>query len=79
METSNPLVPAPYDLVWSVLAVITVALTVVALVSLGRAARGLSPWLALAWAALIIVVPVLGAVAWLGVGRRAEPGVRPPR
>ncbi|KTR09350.1 PLDc N-terminal domain-containing protein [Curtobacterium luteum] len=79
METSNPLVPATYDLVWSVVAVITVALAVVASVSLSRAARRLSPWLAFAWAALIVLVPVLGAVAWLGVGRRTEPGVRPPR
>lgn len=79
METSNPLIPAAYDLVWSIVVIATLVLIVVALVSLGRTARRLSPWVTLAWAALIVVVPVLGAAAWLAAGRRGEPGPRSPR
>lgn len=73
MEANNPLVPAGYDIVWSLVAIVVVALVVAALVSLSRTAPRLSPGIALAWAALVLVVPVLGSVAWLAVGRRAAP------
>ncbi|TDN45486.1 phospholipase D-like protein [Curtobacterium flaccumfaciens] len=79
METNNPVIPQIYDVTWSVVAIASVALVVVALVSLSRTAPRLSPWLAVAWVALIVVVPILGAVAWLAIGRRAVPGERLPR
>ena len=74
METGNPVIPAAYDVVWTAVLVAYLALIIVALVSLSRTAPRLSSWLAFAWAALIIAVPVLGALAWLAVGRRAAPG-----
>jgi hypothetical protein len=75
METSTPVIPAGYDVVWTVVMVAYIGLIIVALVSLSRTALRLSSWLALAWAALIIVVPILGALAWIAVGRRAAPSV----
>jgi hypothetical protein len=76
MEEHNPLIPRVYDDVWSVVAVASLVLIVIAIVSLGRKASQLSPLLALAWAALILVVPVLGPVAWLAIGRRTAPRTR---
>ncbi len=73
MDTSNPVIPAAYDIVWTVVMVVYLAFVIVALVSLSRTAPRLSSWLALAWAALVVMVPVLGALAWLTIGRRAAP------
>ncbi|MEU2203468.1 PLDc N-terminal domain-containing protein [Microbacterium oleivorans] len=67
----NPLLPSVYDVVWSLVAVIVVALAVVALVSLARAGRGFTSVQALAWVLVVLFVPVLGPVAWLAVGRHA--------
>lgn len=73
----NPLLPSVYDVVWSLVAVIVVALAVVALVSLARAGRGFTSVQALAWTLVVLLVPVLGPVAWLAVGRRAGLEGRP--
>jgi len=79
MEEHNALIPPAYDISWAVVAVASLVLIVIAIVSLGRKASQLSPLLALAWAALILVVPVLGPVAWLAIGRRTAPRTRPFR
>jgi multisubunit Na+/H+ antiporter MnhG subunit len=63
---------------WTVVAVVSLLLIVIAVVSLARRAGQLSPLIALAWAALILVVPVLGPVAWLAIGRRTAPRTRRP-
>ena len=68
----NPLMPAPYDLVWSTAALVAFSLAVWAIVSLSRRARHLPPTVVLTWALVIVVVPVLGPVSWLAAGRRAE-------
>lgn len=74
----NPLLPSGYDIVWSIIAVATVLLAVVALVSLSRAAKRLTAGQALVWVLVIVLMPVIGAVAWLAVGRRASaPTVEP--
>lgn len=73
----NPLLPSGYDVVWSLVAVIVVALAVVALVSLTRAGRGFTSVQALAWVLVVLFIPVLGPVAWLAVGRRAGLEGRP--
>ncbi len=70
-DPSNPLVPTDYDVAWTVAAVIVPLLLVIALVSLARAARGLTPTQSLAWTLVAILVPVLGPLAWLFVGRRS--------
>jgi uncharacterized membrane protein len=74
-DPSNPLIPTGYDVVWTTTAVIVPLLLVIALVSLARAARRLTPTQSLAWTLVAILVPVLGPLAWLFVGRRsALPG-----
>ncbi|MBW9094500.1 PLDc_N domain-containing protein [Microbacterium jejuense] len=70
-DENNPLVPAAYDITWSIVAVVVIALTCLALISLIRSGRPLSLIQATIWTLLILVVPVLGPIAWLAVGRRA--------
>ena len=69
--TVNPLFPAGYDVVWSVVAVVIIGLAIVAIVSLSRGARRLTAVQALIWVLVVLFVPVLGPVALLAVGRRA--------
>lgn len=75
--TVNPLFPAGYDVVWSVVAVVIIGLAIVAIVSLSRVARRLTAVQALIWVLVVLFVPVLGPVAWLAVGRRAGLEGRP--
>lgn len=70
-DENNPLLAAAYDITWSIVAALVIALTALALISLIRSGRRLSLVQATIWALLILAVPVLGAVAWLAVGRRA--------
>lgn len=71
MDEHNPLIPAGYDIAWSVIAAAVIALAVIALIVLARSAKQLTATQALIWTLLILFVPVLGAVAWLAVGRRS--------
>lgn len=73
MDEHNPLIPVGYDIAWSVIAALVIALAIVALISLARSAKRLTSWQALIWAALILFVPVLGPIAWMTVGRRNAP------
>lgn len=71
----NPLLPAGYDVIWSVVSFVTLVLVIVALVSISRSAKLLTSTQALVWTLVTIFVPVLGAVSWLTIGRRAaRPG-----
>ncbi|WP_413354206.1 PLDc N-terminal domain-containing protein [Microbacterium sp. 1P06AB] len=70
MDTVNPLLPAGYDIVWSVVALMAAVLAIVALVSLTRSARRLTSTQALLWVLVVLLVPVAGPLAWLAVGRR---------
>ncbi|MBV0893893.1 PLDc N-terminal domain-containing protein [Microbacterium sp. NC79] len=69
-ETINPLIPAGYDIAWSVAALVGVVLLVIALVSIGRDSS-LTAGQRLVWVLLAIFLPVVGPVAWLVAGRRA--------
>lgn len=71
MDTVNPLLPAGYDIAWSIIAIAIAVFAVVALVSLARSAKQLTTIQALVWTLLVIFVPLVGAAAWLFVGRRA--------
>lgn len=71
MDTVNPLLPAGYDIAWSIVAIAIAVFAVVALVSLARSAKQLTTIQALVWTLLVIFVPLVGAAAWLFVGRRA--------
>lgn len=68
---ANPLVPAGYDIVWSLVSLVVLALLVWALVSIARHGKTLTSGQALVWTLLVIFVPVLGPLAWLFIGRRA--------
>lgn len=72
-DEHNPLIPAGYDIVWSMVTVLVLALTIVALVSLARSAGRLTATQALIWTVVVLLVPFLGPVAWLTIGRRAVP------
>lgn len=71
MDTVNPLLPTGYDIAWSIVAIAIAVFAVVALVSLARSAKRLTTIQALVWTLLVIFVPLVGAAAWLFVGRRA--------
>ncbi|WP_188756446.1 PLDc N-terminal domain-containing protein [Microbacterium album] len=75
-ETSNPLLPTAYDLAWTASFGLILLLAIVALVSLIRRAPGMTTLAAGLWAAIVILVPVLGPVAWFGVGNRARTAER---
>jgi len=70
-DEDNPLAPAGYDVAWSLITVLVIALTILALVSLARAAKRLTTARGLLWAALVLLIPLLGPLAWLTVGRLA--------
>lgn len=72
-DPTNPLVPAGFDIVWSVLLAIGLVLAVVALISIARAAKRLSASQSLLWTLLVLFLPIVGSVTWLAIGRRAAP------
>lgn len=72
-DEHNPLIPAGYDIVWSVVAALVIALAVVALVTLARSARRLTATQVLIWRVIVLLVPLVGSVAWLAIGRRSVP------
>jgi len=68
-DPHNPLLPAGYDIAWSVVTLAIVVLIAVALVTLARSAKRLTSPQALLWTLIVLFVPVLGALAWLFIGR----------
>lgn len=70
-ESENPLLPAGYDIAWTVISVLMIALLVVALVSIARSATRLTVASSLVWTLVAIFVPLVGPLAWLAVGRRS--------
>ncbi|WP_179871920.1 PLD nuclease N-terminal domain-containing protein [Microcella indica] len=69
----NPMIPAGYDLVWSIGGVvILVALVVVwavALLSIQRHSDRLPPAATAVWVGIVLFASVLGAIAWFTIGR----------
>ncbi|WP_106815823.1 PLDc N-terminal domain-containing protein [Microbacterium timonense] len=72
-DVHNPLLPTGYDVTWSMLTAVAIALTVLALILLARSARRLTPSQGLLWTLVVLLVPVLGPIAWLTIGRRTAP------
>ncbi|SDS43365.1 PLDc N-terminal domain-containing protein [Agrococcus carbonis] len=62
-DVTNPLLPAGYDIMWSLVLAVALALTVTALWQVLRS-RELSGVQAVVWALLILALPVLGPIAW---------------
>ena len=72
-DVTNPLLPAGYDIMWSLVLAVALALTVTALWQVLRS-RELTGTQAVVWALVILALPVLGPVAWwiLRPGRDAR-------
>lgn len=66
----NPLLPAAYDVAWSAVALVVLALFAVAFVSLMRNAKSMTPGVGLVWALVVLLIPAVGPLAWLAIGRR---------
>ncbi|MEJ1154412.1 MULTISPECIES: PLDc N-terminal domain-containing protein [Microbacterium] len=66
----NPLIPAGYDVAWSMVMLAIAVLAIVAMVSWWRATKWLSLTERLMWVLLIIFVPLFGPLAWFAIGRR---------
>lgn len=77
-EPTNPLIPAAFDMVWAGTTAVVLVLLVVALVSIARVARSLTPTQSLGWTLLAILFPVVGPLAWLCIGRRSSAAMRLP-
>ncbi len=69
MDQTNPTIPATYDVVWSIAMLATFVLMAIAIVVLVRSWRRMPPILAIAWLVIVVMVPLLGPIAWLGLGR----------
>ena len=70
-DSINPLLPAGYDIAWTAISILLIALVIVALVSIARTAKRLTSTHALIWTLVTIFVPVVGPIAWLSIGRRS--------
>lgn len=68
----NPLVPAGYDVMWTVVLITALVLSVTALWQALRSPSHTGTQ-QLLWALIVLVAPVLGALAWFVLGRRARP------
>ncbi|MCH1883711.1 PLDc N-terminal domain-containing protein [Agrococcus sp. ARC_14] len=68
-ELPNPLLPATYDIVWSLIVVAVLALMLTALWQALRS-KAHTGGQQLLWALLIVLAPVLGALAWFVLGRQ---------
>lgn len=68
IEAMNPLLPAGYDIAWTLVLVSVLALTVTALWQALRS-RAHTGGEQLLWALVIVVAPVLGSIAWFVLGR----------
>lgn len=74
--TMNPLLPAGYDLIWSGVVVVLLAVTVLALWQALRS-KAHTGGQQLLWALVIVAVPMLGAIAWFVLGRTRPAAVDP--
>ncbi|WP_084101313.1 PLDc N-terminal domain-containing protein [Demequina sp. NBRC 110051] len=68
LET-NPLIPASYDVVWSVIAAVILVSTLSAAISVVRHSRVVSGAALAGWLLLVLCLPGLGAAAWFLAGR----------
>ena len=73
VEAQNPLMPAPYDFVWSAVIVLVLGMTITALGQVLRS-TAISGAAAIIWVLLILALPVLGAVAWFVLRPRGASG-----
>lgn len=67
----NAMLPDSFNVLWTVVVVLQVVLVLVALGTIIASPRYTGGG-KLLWAVLVLTAPILGAVAWLVVGRRAQ-------
>lgn len=75
-SVNNPLLPAAYDITWSVTVVVVLALMIIALISIARTANRITSSQALIWTLATIFLPLVGPLSWLFIGRRSANRVR---
>ncbi len=68
LEAVNPLLPAGYDIAWSIVALALLAFMVSAVVSLVRVSGALTGIQTIVWLVIIVALPVFGGVAWFVAG-----------
>ncbi len=69
-ETPNPLIPAPYDIAFSLVPIALAAFAIVSLVSIIRRYSTMSTGESVGWTAFVVLVPALGAIVWFAMGRQ---------
>lgn len=67
----NPLLPDGFSIVWTILVVLQAALFLIALGTIIASPRYTLGG-KLLWVVVVFTAPVVGAIAWLTVGRRAQ-------
>lgn len=68
--SENPLLPAAYDIVWSCVVLLMIALLIWALIGIARS--GIDPRVRLAWALVVVLLPLVGPICWLVARPRRE-------
>ncbi|MBX9718266.1 MAG: PLDc N-terminal domain-containing protein [Microbacteriaceae bacterium] len=69
-EIADPVAPAWFDLVYSIVPLVLVIVAIVGLVSIIRRYRSMSVLESAGWTAVVVVAPIVGTLVWFGVGRR---------
>ncbi len=66
----DPVAPAWFDLVYSIVPLVLVSIAIIGLVSIIRRHRSMSMLESAGWTAVVVFAPVLGTLVWFGIGRR---------
>lgn len=75
-ESANPMLPAAYDVAWTLVPIVMIVLIAVSLVSIARHTDGLSSLATAVWSAVVIFATLLGPIAWFLIGRPAARAAR---
>lgn len=69
-EIADPVAPAWFDLVYSIVPLVLVIVAIVGLVSIIRRYRSISVLESAGWTAVVVFAPLLGTLVWFAIGRR---------
>ncbi|WP_293696469.1 PLDc N-terminal domain-containing protein [uncultured Agrococcus sp.] len=67
-DAVNPLIPAGYDILWTSVAVLHIAVVVAAIVSIVRHAKHLDTPAYVLWILAVLAMPVIGVALWFAFG-----------
>lgn len=68
--SEHPLLPATYDIVWSGVVLLLIALLVWTLVSIARS--GMDTPAKFAWVIIVFLLPLIGPICWLVARTKKE-------